>query len=288
MSLNPEQLGRRSLSIGSSDSAAAIGLNPYCTAVELWQEKRGEVPPFEGNAPTKWGKILEAPVRQEYAEQTGRVVRLPPETLVHPKHSWITCHPDGVTDDGRLYEGKTARYPDGWGESGTDQVPEQYIVQVQHAMMVTLLPVADLAVLIGGQDFRLYTIPADEGLQAAILEAEAEFWAHVRNGTRPRLDLKAPGAIEVLKKLYPGTNGQTVTATPEIEKHRKVLETAKKHAKESEQLAAQAKAALLDFMGSASVLKFADGQGFRRALVSRKGYVVEPTSYIDARFIAKG
>jgi len=288
MALTVEQVTRRLRGIGSSDSAAAIGLNPYYTSVELWQEKRGELPPFIGNEATKWGKLLEAPVRQEFAEQTGRVVRLPPDTLVHPKYSWLVCHPDGVTDDGRLYEGKTARYPDGWGDSGTDQVPEHYLIQCQHGMMVTGLPVCDLAVLIGGQDFRMYVIPADEGLQAAILDAEAEFWTHVTRGTRPPLDLSAPGAIAVLKRLYPGTNGQTVKASADIEAWRVKLENSKAAGKSAEKVEAEAKAALLEFMGEASVLRFGDGRGFRRAKVERKGYVVEPTSYIDARFIAKG
>lgn len=288
MSLSAEQHERRRRGVGASDAAAAVGLNPYFSATELWMEKRGQLPPFEGNEATKWGKLLEPAVRQEYAEQSGRVVRLPPETLVHPQHSWVVCHPDGVTDDGRLYEGKTARFPDGWGEPGTDMVPEQYLIQCQHAMMVTGLMVADLAVLIGGQDFRLYEIPADPGLQEALLDAETEFWVHVTKGTRPPLDLTSPGAIGVLRKLYPGTDGRTVRATPEIEIARAQLEEAKRAKKIAESAEAEGKAALLDFMGEASVLKFADGSGFRRAVVERKGYVVEPTSYVDSRFIKKG
>jgi putative phage-type endonuclease len=278
----------RRVSIGGSDSAAAIGLNPYYTALELWQEKRGELPPFSGNEATKWGKLLEPAVRQEYAEQTGRVVRLPAEQLVHPTIPWITCHPDGVTDDGRLYEGKTARYGDGWGDAGTDQVPERYLIQCQHEMMVTGIAVTDLAVLIGGQDFRLYCIPADAGLQAAMVDALTEFWAHVQRGTRPPLDLTSPGAIALLKRLYPGTNGRTVRASAEMEAWRAQLKKAKAAGKAAEVDELEAKAALLDFMGEASVLRFADGRGFRRAKVERKGYVVEPTTYIDSRFIAKG
>ena len=288
MSLSAEQQARRRTGIGGSDAAAAIGLNPYYSAVELWMEKRGELPPFEGNEATKWGKLLEPAVRQEYAESTGRVVRLPPETLVHPKHTWVVCHPDGVTDDGRLYEGKTARFPDGWGEPGTDQVPEQYLIQCQHSMLVTGLRVADLAVLIGGQDFRLYEIPADDGLQAAILDAETEFWTHVTRGTRPPVDLSSPGAVAVLRRLYPGTNGETVKATPAVEAARVKLEAAKSDKKVAEHAEAEGKAVLLDYMGEAAVLRFADGSGFRRAVVQRKGYVVEPTEYVDSRFIKKG
>lgn len=289
MSLSVEQLTRRARGIGSSDAAAAIGLNPYFTAVELWQEKRGLAPAFLGNEATKWGKLLEPAVRQEYAEQTGRVVRLPADTLVHPEHEWVVCHPDGITDDRRLYEGKTARFGDGWGEPGTDQIPEHYLVQVQHALMVTLLPVADVAVLIGGQDFRLYEVPADVQLQAAILDAEAEFWQHVTEGTRPPLDYTSPGAIAVLKKLYPGTNGLTVLADESCGCARELFEAAQAEGKRNKAAEAEAKAVLLDYMGEASVLRFPDGRCLRRAKIARAGYTVEPTSYIDARWInAKG
>lgn len=285
MSLNPEQLARRAHGVGASESAAAIGLNPYATAVELWMEKRGEAPPFAGNAPTRWGKLLEPVVRQEFAEVTGRVVRLPTETLVHPKFDFILCHPDGVTDDGRLYEGKTARYPDEWGEPGTDQIPEHYLIQVQHALLVTALPVADVAVLIGGQDFRLYEIPADAGLQESIIEALTEFWQHVVKGTRPPLDCSAPGAIAVLKKLYPGTNGQTVIATDEAIQCRQQLESTTAEEKAAKFAKDAAKARLLEIMGEASVLRFPDRMGLRRARIDRKGYTVAPTSYVDARWV---
>jgi putative phage-type endonuclease len=288
--LTPEQHERRKSGIGSSEAAAAIGLNPYQTSVELWMHKRGELPPFEGNEATKWGLLLEPAVRQEAAEQTGRVIRLPPQTLVHPTLPFLTCHPDGVSGEGkdlRLYEGKTSRFGDDWGEPGTDQIPERYLLQVQHALLVTAIPVADVAVLIGGQDFRLYEVPADAELQATMVEAEREFWEHVQKNIRPQLDYRSAGAISVLKKLYPGTNGQTVQADDLLEKHwRPKLEKAKAAGKIAEAEEKEAKAALLDYMGEAAVLRFADGRALRRARVDRKAYSVEATSYIDARWIA--
>lgn len=286
MALTVEQLARRSSGIGASDAAAAIGLNPYYSPVELWMEKRGLAPAFAGNEATKWGKLLEPAVRQEYAEVTSRVVRLPPDTLVHPTVTYLVCHPDGITDDGRLYEGKTARYPDGWGEPRTDQIPEQYLIQVQHSLMVTALAIADVAVLIGGQDFRLYHVEADEELQAAILEAESEFWLYVERGTRPPLDYRASNAIGVLKKLYPGTNGEVVQATEECEEWRQLFEGYKASAKTIEQDGEEMKARLLDYMGEAAVLRFSDGRCLRRALVKRKGYEVKPAEYIESRWIS--
>jgi putative phage-type endonuclease len=286
VTLTPEEQAQRLLGVGGSESATAVGLNPYESRVELWQEKRGLVPPFAGNAPTKWGQLLEQVVRQEYAEQTGRVVRLPVALLKHPRVAIAFCHPDGITDDGRLYEGKTARYPDGWGEAGTDEIPEHYLVQVQHNLAVTSLPVADVAVLIGGQDFRLYEVPADRAFQQDILDAEAEFWDYVVRGEPPPVDCASPGALQVLKKLYPGTNGQVVFADDQMERlWRPQLEQATAAEKEIKALQAEAKAELLNYMGEAALLRFADGRCLRRQRVDKKAYSVAESSYIDVRLV---
>ena len=285
MTLTPEQHAERLTGIGSSDAAVALGLNPYRAPIELWQEKLGlEVEPFQGNQATKWGQLLEPAVRQEYAEQTGRVVRLPTETLHHPKHTFMLGHPDGVTDCGRLYEGKTARYPDGWGEPGSDEIPQPYMVQVQHLMIVTGLVVADVAVLIGGQDFRLYEIPADPELQELIVDGEHEFWRHVETRTAPAIDYNAPGALALVRKLYPGTNGGTEIADAMLEHWRAVYDQAIEYRDRYSAAADAAKAHLLYAMGESAVLKFADGKVLRRREVKRKGFTVDPTSYIDARF----
>src|SRR5262245_57888005 len=90
---------------------------------ELWLEKTGQAEPFEGNAFTRWGEALEPVIRQAYAERTGRAVRQPRETVRHAAFAWMLCHPDGVSDDGRLQEFKNTRNPDNWGDEGTDNVP---------------------------------------------------------------------------------------------------------------------------------------------------------------------
>ena len=51
-------------------------------------------------------------------------------------------------------------------------------------MAVTGFVVADVAVLIGGSDFRLYEVPADAELQQMLVDAEAEFWAACRPASR--------------------------------------------------------------------------------------------------------
>ena len=88
MGLTAEQLATRSTGLGGSDAAVACGVSRWKTPYQLYLEKRGEVPPIEQTEPMRWGHLLEPLVRQEYSERTGRVVRLPSDTLRHPEHTF--------------------------------------------------------------------------------------------------------------------------------------------------------------------------------------------------------
>jgi predicted phage-related endonuclease len=111
----------------------------------------------------------------------------------------MLVHPDGIVEGSRprLYEGKTARSArdrDGnvvWGEPGTDEIPEEYVLQVQHGMLVVAarfditIEVADVAVLIGLDDYRQYEVPADRELQEMLVDEERDFWRRVQSGDAP-------------------------------------------------------------------------------------------------------
>lgn len=286
MSLTASQLEARSRGIGGSDAAVALGLSPWKTALELWREKRGEGEPVPETEPMRWGTLLEPVIRQEYANRTGRVVRVPTDTLTHASLPFILANVDGVTDDRRLFEAKTARSAQGWGEPGTDAIPQPYLIQVQHYLLVLGYEVADVAVLIGGSEYRQYEVTADAELQEMLIEGEADFWRHVESGQAPELDLESPRALEIVRKLFPGTNGQRVTADAALDHWRAVYEDACEARDRYTAVADGAKAHLLYAMGEAAELVFADGKALRRRLQRRKGYTVPESSYIDARFAA--
>lgn len=185
MNARQEWLTARKTGIGGSDVAAILGLSKWRTPYSVWQDKIGQGAEIEDNPAMKWGRNLEPVVRQEYAEQTGRVVLQPADMLRHPAHSFMLANLDGMTEDRRVVEIKTARSANGWGEPGTDQVPQDYLFQVQHYMAVTGFPVSDVAVLIGGSDFRIYEVPADPELQEMMIEAEAAFWQRVLDNNPP-------------------------------------------------------------------------------------------------------
>ncbi len=70
-------LNVRKQGIGSSDAAAAVGLNPYQSMLELWMIKTGRdsqmpKPDVEDeSSPMYWGKILEPIVAQHYSKHTN-------------------------------------------------------------------------------------------------------------------------------------------------------------------------------------------------------------------------
>jgi putative phage-type endonuclease len=172
--------------IGGSDAPAVLGLSKYKTPFELYLEKRGEIQrkPVQNEA-ARWGTVLEPAIIQEYAERTGRTVRRPFGVIRHSKLPYMTANIDGFTDDGTLLEVKTARTSEGWGVPGSAEIPEAYLIQVQHYFTVTELRRADIAVLIGGQDFRIYHVDHDDELERLIVEAEAQFWTGVVKGNPP-------------------------------------------------------------------------------------------------------
>jgi len=197
-------LKQRQSGIGGSEIAAIVGLNQYKTPMQIWESKVNPV--VEDNTtsePAYWGNTLEEVVAQEYAKRTGRKIQRMNKQMRHPDFSFAignidraVINPDisgnvrwkdGKITTDRILECKTANgfSVKQWGEIGSDQVPDSYLIQCQWYMGVTGASICDLAVLIGGQDFRIYTINRDDDLIADLLQQGAAFWELVKNNIAP-------------------------------------------------------------------------------------------------------
>lgn len=271
--------------LGGSDSAASLGLSGWQSALELYQEKVGLAPPAMDSERFLWGRLLEPVIRQRYADLTGRTVSVPKALLRHTQHPWMVAHPDGYTDDGRVFEAKTASRADEWGEPGSDQVPMAYLIQVQHYMGVMGLNLADLAVLFNTARMEVYEIPFDAELYATIVEGELAFWNCVQTQSPPEPDWASGRVLEVVRKLFPGTTGERVFAGENEESYLATYRDAVVRRDRYADVVTNSKAHLAYFMGEAAELAFQDGSVFRRKLVNRKGYEVAPTEYMDLRLI---
>lgn len=214
-------LAVRKRGIGSSDAAAAVGLNPYQSQLELWMIKTGrdsgmpKVDPNDETSPMYWGTLLEPIVAAHYTKRSGNSVRKINAVLQHPDpdKTWMLANIDREVvgaSDVQILECKTA------GEFGSrlwkDGVPEYVQLQVQHQLAVTGKAAADVCVLVCGQEIRIYRIERDNALIARLIELERQFWHYVENDTPPPAD-GSDSAASSLQYLYPFDSGNTLDLT---------------------------------------------------------------------------
>jgi putative phage-type endonuclease len=199
--------------IGGSDAAAAVGLNPYVSQLELWLDKTGRTEgmprpdPDDTTSPTYWGSLLEPIVAASYTKQSGNKVRKVNAVLRHPTIPFMLANLDreivGACDV-QILECKTA------GEFGSrlwrEGVPEYVELQVQHQLAVTGKTAAHVAVLLCGQALEVFRVERDDGLIVRLIELEARFWHYVETDTPPPSD-GSESADRALRHLYPGHGG---------------------------------------------------------------------------------
>jgi len=258
MNMTAEQLEQRKLGIGGSDAGAVLGLNPFATPVDVYLDKIGESDPIEENDAMYWGTALEDTIATEYARRTGHKVARRNKHFEHPDHSFMQANIDRwIVGQNKILECKTAgQYmSDKWGADGTDEVPESYLIQCTHYMLVLGVDVTDLAVLIGGRDFRTYTIGLDKELADMVIEKESNFWFnHVLKRIPP-----APTGLSDIELLYPADNGEKMLATQEIENKVLTLQGVKEQIKALEVFKKDYELTIKTAIGDASVLMNGEG-----------------------------
>ncbi len=218
-----EWLTVRRQGIGSSDAAAAVGLNPYKSQLQLWMEKTGRdgalpvVDPSDEQSPMYWGTLLEPIVAAHYTRRSGHRVRRVNAVLQHPEHSWMLANIDREVvgaSDVQILECKTA------GIHGArlwrDGVPEYVQLQVMHQLAVTGKQAADVAVLLGGQELQVFRIERDDTLIAQLVVLEQQFWGYVERDQQPPADGSASAEL-ALRCLYPRDSGTTLDFSTDLE-----------------------------------------------------------------------
>lgn len=194
-----EWLEARRKGVGSTDAPAILGLSRYRTAIDVYEDKLGLRPATAQTAAMRWGLALEEAIARAYTEETGRRVRSIGgiRRAHHVRDFPMITSLDRLTymsdEPVRDVELKTARSDDGfadkegWRDVAPElRIPADYYVQVQHQMEVIDVEVADVAVLFGGSDFRVYEIPRDRQYGADLRTEEGDFWrTYIETGTYP-------------------------------------------------------------------------------------------------------
>jgi putative phage-type endonuclease len=181
----------RNTGIGSSD-AAIVGMSPWTSASELWRQKvaamRGtKVAGKKDNGAMARGRRLEPVAGQAYEDLMGW--KIPPLCCMHDEHDWLKASCDGYNADRNLVTEIKAPNKDDHAGALEGVVPEKYIAQVNHLLLVTggrrLHYISYNDYFPESRRLAVVDVPRDEELLAALFEAEKAFWDKVLAGEVP-------------------------------------------------------------------------------------------------------
>lgn len=206
LSSHDEWLNARKNYIGGSDAAAVLGLNPYKSNLELWQEKTGIVTPEDiSEKPyVKYGHAAESYLRELFALDFPEYEVGYAENNLWLNDAFPFAHAslDGwLTDqDGRkgVLEIKTTNILQSMQKEKWDhRIPDNYFCQCCHYMAVTeadfCILKAQLKYEFQGGDIMLqtkhYKIERSEVQKdiAYLMQKESDFWKSVQAKKKPAL-----------------------------------------------------------------------------------------------------
>lgn len=254
----------RTTFIGGSDAAAILGISPWKSAFQLYQEKIGAY--VEDVTPQKqrifargkrWEPVVVEMLVDELQDR-GHDVQIIARNARYQDREFpfMECELDlELLIDGEECntEMKTVHpfAAKAWGEPGTDELPIYYAAQCMHGLMIKPRQKCIVAALIGADDLRIHQIERDEETIAGIRAKELAFWQRVQDRNPPDPET----AVDV-KWLYAKDAGEVAEADDELlrlvgELH--FHKTTAKHAETAiERISTQIKLA----MGNAALLLY--------------------------------
>lgn len=202
--LTKEELEERRKGIGGSDVAAIAGLSKYKTPLDVYLEKVEGFYSVNYNDAIHFGNVLEPLIANEYAIRTGSVVHKATKPIISNQYPFMIGNLDYLlVHANAILECKTASIyqKEEWGENDTDFIPQEYLLQVAHYAIITDVEFVDIAVLIGGQEFKIYKYTRNKELENTIINIEKTFWNnHVICHIPP-----PPKTIKDITYLYPSS-----------------------------------------------------------------------------------
>lgn len=206
--------------VGGGDVAAIVGVHPYKTGHDVWLEKLGLSERVENEA-MYWGKKLEPVILDEYQRREGLSLTrftFPDGFRRHGQHQWMGANLDALVVGRPVgVDAKTTsiRQSARWGDPGTDDIPEEALLQMQwYLAVVDGVERWDVAVLLG-QEFRIYRILPNRELHAMLIEVCGEWWERYVLGKTPPPPDASLSARRMLERLYP-LHGETLRSADEL------------------------------------------------------------------------
>lgn len=212
-------LEKRREGIGSSDLPAVMGLSGFKTPLHTYYDKRGLIPhDDEFSEAAHFGVLFEEPLAHDWARRNRTVVE-PIGIVAHQTETWQMCSLDRLCTECPLDRDKrslcalevktrNAFVAKLWRQGPPDDVLAQVLWQI----LVTGLDHIHVVCLIGGQDYRQYTVRRDKHSKlVAYIDAEAArlWFEHIVPGIPPQTTGDEPpdALIKLYEKLHPHREG---------------------------------------------------------------------------------
>ena len=279
MPLTEQQLAERRKYIGASDVAAILGYSKWATAYDVWAFKTGRVDLVPSSEAARIGTALESGVLELAEAELG-----PLECGIHaqsPDYPIIHANLDArVTETGEPVEAKTSSMLDGWGEPGTDAVPDLYIIQCQIQMHCTGATVCHVAALFADRGFRfgLYRVPRVQTLIDMATEKAAAFWNdYVLTDTPPPDSVPSYEIVKAMRR----EPGRVATVADELLTE---WRAAKDILTQADRAEYEKRAALLAAIGDAEAAVTPTAGGITYFEQSRKEHMVKASTFRVLRY----
>ncbi|MBD5504050.1 MAG: endonuclease [Lachnospiraceae bacterium] len=199
---NSGWLRLRKSGIGGSDVGAICGVNPYSSAMKVFQDKTSEAVEEQENEAIRIGHDLEDYVAQRFMEATGLKVRKSNFMYRSVEHPFMIADVDRLVvgeDAGLECKTASAYNADKWDDGN---IPLHYIMQCYHYMAVTGKRTWYIAAVILGREFTYRRLEWDDELISRLTAIEDDFWnSHVVPGIIPPPD-GSRACDEVIKQYF--------------------------------------------------------------------------------------
>jgi|SRR6185312_6110043 len=247
--------------LGASEIAAVCGMSKWSTPRHVFMVKKGLVT-VEDNLPMKVGRMLEPLVAQEFADYVG----IPfsdlrkGELTRHHKYGFLGCNPDYLWDSpeglANIQCKTCGQYASGdFGQSGTDEVKEEYLIQSLYEMSLVGAKVGYLPVLIGNSEFKVFKFTWTDTARAiatrAFEDARSFWFDHFLADVPPPL-MGADIDRQIVTDMYRSPDDVLVNSNADIEKEVEGFAELQAQAEQLEAEINRRKNVFREFIGKAS------------------------------------
>jgi len=283
MPITQEMRRHRQRYLGSSDMPVILGVSPYKrTAADIYWSKVGDLPEEPEQDFLTTGNVLEGAL----LDWAGRELSCEVASefcgegcLFHvankgPGADILACNLDGlIVGKPEAIECKYANadFAKGYGDQGSDEVPDHVVVQVQHQMYCADLERVWVAAALAGYSLTLclYQVQRDEELIAMIAEKGRQWWIEHVVAQRPPEGAETP-PIEVLKCIR-REPASMIDLAQDAQELAEEMIRAKTEGKDLDERWEGLYARMVDLLGEAEAGRLPDGQVVSfKASVSRR------------------